>query len=155
MNHPRFRVVALPTEIAQAARKAAANQLPDHAIVAADSSTGYPCRHCLRFAAAGEQLVLFPYVSIAPGRPYAESGPIFVHLDPCMRYAQTSGYPDALREGRVLRAYNRRADMIDATVVNGDGIETVIEDLLRNPKTEFLQVRSVSRGCFTMKIERA
>jgi len=45
--------------------------------------------------------------------------------------------------------------MIDAQVVNGDEPETVIEKLLQNPETAFLHVRSVSRGCYTMQIERA
>jgi hypothetical protein len=45
--------------------------------------------------------------------------------------------------------------MIDAIVVNGEEPESVIEKLLRNPETAFLQARSVSRGCFTMRIERS
>jgi len=45
--------------------------------------------------------------------------------------------------------------MIDAVVVNGEPAEAVIAKLFANPATSFLQVRSVTRGCFTFKIERA
>jgi len=33
--------------------------------------------------------------------------------------------------------------------------EAVIANMLDNPEVAFLQVRSVTRGCFTMKVERA
>jgi Protein of unknown function (DUF1203) len=39
--------------------------------------------------------------------------------------------------------------------VNGNNAETVIEKLLQNPKTEFVDARSISRGCFTFRIRRA
>jgi len=54
----------------------------------------------------------------------------------------------------VIRAYNSENDMIDAIVVADDQPEPVIEKLLQNPDTAFLQARSVSRGCYTFKIER-
>lgn len=114
-----------------------------------------PCRHCLRWAQPGEQVVLFPYASTAPGRPYAESGPIFVHAAPCLRYEETDEFPAAFREGRVLRAYDREQNMIVAEIVNGREPETVIEKLFESPETEFIQVRSADRGCYTFRIERA
>jgi len=121
----------------------------------ADAPTAYPCRHCLRWAQPGESVILFPFASIAPGYPYTETGPIFVHEQSCPRYPAADAYPDEFRKGRVLRAYDSENSMIDAVVVNGEDPETVIERLLQNPETEFLQARSVSRGCFTFKIERA
>src|SRR6059058_1633253 len=106
MKTSNYRIVPLGTEIAEAARRAAQAGAPDHAIVLADSPNGFPCRHCLRWAQPGERLILFPFASIAPGRPYSESGPIFVHAESCERYRTTEEFPTAFREGRVLRAYN-------------------------------------------------
>jgi hypothetical protein len=150
-----FRVVPLSSEVAEEARLRAANGAPDHAYMTADSPAGYPCRHCLQWAQPGERLVLFPYASIPPGRPYAESGPIFVHGGACAPYAATDRYPESFRSHRVLRAYDENDDMIDAIVVDRDQPEAAIEKLLRNPKTKFLQARSLTRGCFTFKIERS
>ena len=155
MKTSNFRIVPLPTDVANAARQAAAAGVPDHAVITADSPTGYPCRHCLRWAKVGEHVILFPYASILPGRPYSESGPIFVHAESCKRYAVTEQYPADFRGSRVLRAYSSNDDMIDAAVVSDNNPEPVIARLLQNPETAFLQARSVTRGCYTFRIERA
>jgi len=154
MKTSKFRIVPLPTEIADAALRAAASGAPDHAVVTADSSTGYPCRHCLLWAQPGERRILFPFAAIPSGRPYAESGPIFVHAKRCKRCVATHEFPADFRKGRVIRAYNSDRNMIDAEVVNGNEPEPIIEKFLENPETAFVHVRSVSRGCYTMQIER-
>ena len=99
-------------------------------------------------------MVLFPFAAIAPGRPYSESGPIFVHAEPCERYATAHEFPSAFRKGRVLRAYNSQHDMIAAEVANEEGPEAVIERFLQRPETAFVHVRSASHGCYTMEVER-
>jgi hypothetical protein len=150
-----FRIVPLPTEIAEKARRLAKTGAPDHAVVVVDSPFGYPCRHCLRWAHPGESVILFPYASIPPGHPYSETGPIFVHAEPCGLYSPTGEYPTDFRNGRAFRAYDANYNMIDAEVANGNDPEAVIEKLLQNPKTEFVDARSVTRGCFTFRILRA
>jgi hypothetical protein len=154
MKNFDFRIVPLPTEVGEAARRAAANEAPDHAVVTADSPAGYPCRHCLRFAKPGERVILFPYMSVPARHPYSESGPIFVHADGCERYQTTCEYPQDFRKGRVFRAYNSNYDMIDAEVANGAEPEVVIEKLFENPETAFVQARSVTQGCYTFGVER-
>jgi hypothetical protein len=99
-------------------------------------------------------MVLFPFAAIPAGRPYSETGPIFVHAEPCDRYSAATEYPAAFREGRAVRAYNSQHDMIAAEVVNGNGPEAVIERFLENPDTAFVHVRSATRGCYTMEVER-
>jgi hypothetical protein len=44
--------------------------------------------------------------------------------------------------------------MIAAEVVNGEGPEAVIERFLEKPETAFVHVRSATRGCYTMEVER-
>jgi hypothetical protein len=154
MKTSKFCIVPLPSEVADAARRASDASAPDHAVVTADSATGYPCRHCLRWAKPGERMILFPFAAIPPGHPYSETGPIFVHKQPCERYAVTGEYPLDFRSGRVFRAYNSEYDMIDAKPVNGGEPEVVIETLLQNPQTAFVDARSADRGCYTFRIER-
>jgi hypothetical protein len=155
MKESTYRIVSLPTEIAASARQAAAAGAPDHARMTVETAESFPCRHCLRWAAPGEEVVLFPYASIPAGRPYAESGPISVHQKDCPRYAQAATYPADFRGGRVLRVYNRRDEIIDAEVVGERDPETVIEMLLRNPEAAFVQARSADRGCYTFTVARA
>jgi hypothetical protein len=45
--------------------------------------------------------------------------------------------------------------MIDAEVANEKEPKAVIEKLLQNPKTEFVDARSATHGCFTFRIVRA
>jgi hypothetical protein len=154
MKTPNFRIVPLRTEVADAARATSKAGAPDHTVVTADSPQGYPCRHCLRWAEPGERMILFPFAAIAPGRPYSECGPIFVHADPCERYRAVSEFPVEFRKGRVVRAYNAQHDMIAAEVANGEGPEAVIERFLQKAETAFVHVRSAVHGCYTMEIER-
>ena len=155
MTTSNFRIVPLPSNLVDEAREAVRRGAHDHALVEVDSPRSFPCRHCLSWAQPGEHGILFTYDSVPAGRPYSESGPIFVHEQRCEPYRATNNYPPDLREGRVLRAYDSQDKMIDAVVVNGEEPETVISKLFSNPATAFLQVRSVTRGCFTFKIERA
>jgi Protein of unknown function (DUF1203) len=154
MKASNFRVIPLKTEVAEAARRTAKNGASDHRVATVDSPRGYPCRHCLRWAKPGEQMILFPFAAIPPGHPYSETGPIFVHEQSCERYAATGEYPSDFRSGRVFRAYNSEYDMIDAKPVDGDEPEAVIETLLQNPQAAFVDARSADRGCYTFRIER-
>ena len=154
MTTSSFRIVPLPSEIADEAREAVRRGAGDHALIEVDSPNSFPCRHCLGWALPRERVVLFPYASIRAGRPYAESGPIVVHEHRCERYGASNSYPPALRNGRVFRAYDSQDNMIDVVVVDGEEPETAVAKLFANPATAFLQVRSVTRGCFTFKIER-
>jgi Protein of unknown function (DUF1203) len=151
----KLRIVPVATDVAEKARRTAASGAPDHAVIKVDSATGYPCRHCLRWAQPGEHVILFPYASIPPGHPYSETGPIFVHAGACERYGASGEYPADFRSGRAFRAYDANYNMIDAEVANENDPEAAIEKLLQNAKTEFVDARSVTRGCFTFRILRA
>jgi hypothetical protein len=45
--------------------------------------------------------------------------------------------------------------MIDAEVADGSEPEGIVEELLQNPETAFVDARSVTRGCYTFRIQRA
>ena len=155
MKTPSFHILPISTEIADAARRAATAGAPDHAVIMVDSPESSPCRHCLRWAQPGERVVLFPYTAVPSGQPYSETGPIFVHSDECQRYSATNEYPADFRNGRVFRAYDSNYSIIDAQVVDGSDTELMIESLFQNPETAFVDVRSVTRGCFTFRVQRA
>ena len=155
MKTATFHIVPLPTEIAEAARRAVNASAADHALITVDSAESNPCRHCLRWAQPGERVILFPYTAIPSGQPYSETGPIFVHSDKCQRYSATNEYPADFRNGRVFRAYDSNYNIIDAQALNGSEPEVVIENLFQNPDTEFVDARSITRGCFTCRVQRA
>jgi hypothetical protein len=155
MKSSNFRIIPLPTEIAEAARSAIKNGAVDHALMTAESPGSSPCRHCLRWAQPGERVILFPYSAIPSGHPYAETGPIFVHAENCQRYGRIDEYPAEFRNDRVFRAYDSNYNLMDAQVVDGSEPETVIERLFQNADAAFVDVRSVTHGCFTFRVQRA
>jgi len=154
MKISSFKVIPLPTETADAARRALNAGVADHALITVDSSESSPCRHCLRWAQPGERVILFPYAAIPSGHPYSETGPIFVHANDCQRYSAINEYPSDFRNGRVFRAYDSSYNIIDAEIVNGSEPEVVIESFFQNPDIAFVDVRSVTRGCFTFRVLR-
>jgi hypothetical protein len=154
MTNNDFRIVALPTALADEARKKAANRAPDHKISIVTDEQSAPCRHCLTCARPGEAVILFPYQAIPSNRPYAESGPVFVHAEACPRYDRPNEFPRELRNGRALRAYNREAEIVAAEIANGAPEDTAAR-LLADEAVDFLHVRSASHGCYTFKVERA
>jgi len=155
MKTSGVRIIPVSSEIADAARRAVKAGAVDHALITVDSPESSPCRHCLRWAQPGERVILFPYTAIPSGHPYSETGPIFVHANDCQRYSSTNEYPADFRDGRVLRAYDSNHNIIDAQVANGSEPEVVIESLFQNADTAFVDVRSVTRGCFTFRVQRA
>lgn len=154
MKSSSFRITPLATEIAEAARSAIKTGAVDHALITAESPGSSPCRHCLRWAQPGEDVILFPYAAIPSGHPYSETGPIFVHAENCQRYSRIDEYPAEFRNGRVFRAYDLNYNLIDAQVVDGRELELVIQKLFENPETAFVDVRSVTHGCFTFRVQR-
>src|SRR6476660_6141646 len=154
MKTSRFQIIPLPTEIADSARSVVSAGAADPALIKVDSLESSPCRHCLRWAQPGERVVLFPYAAIPHGHPYSETGPIFVHANDCQRYSATNEYPGDFRNGRVFRAYDSNYNIIDAQALNGSEPEVVIGNLFQNPDTEFVDVRSITHGCFTFRVQR-
>src|SRR4030095_8367551 len=132
MKTSSFRILPLPTEIADTARRAANAGATDHALITADSSGSAPCRHCLRWAQPGERVILFAYAAIPSGHPYSETGSIFVSANECQRYGAAHEHPDDFRNGRVFRAYDSNYNISDAQVVDGREPEVVIESLFQN-----------------------
>lgn len=154
MKATTYRIVPLTTEVAERARATARTGAPGHAIVTTEAAESYPCRHCLHWAEPGEALILFPFATIEPGKPYAETGPILVHAESCERYRATDEFPADFREERSIRGYDAAENMIAGEVVHGSGPEAVVERLLADSQVAFLHVRSARRGCYTFGIER-
>ena len=118
-----------------------------------------PLRCCLAVAGAGDGILLISYTPLTVASPWAESGPVFVHAEPCSGYRTPDELPGALRTGpRVLRPYHEDGslDYADITVVEaGVDIEDRVLDLLRRPAVHTVHVRALAAQCFTYAVTRA
>jgi len=120
---------------------------------------GHPCRHCLANIDAGKELFVFAYRPFPKLQPYAETGPIFLHAEPCRRYQAEEVTPPVLETSPdfILRGYGQ-----DHRIVYGTGAVTIkaaiaayAQQLLAYPEIAYVHVRSARNNCYQCRIERA
>ncbi|RWO26244.1 MAG: DUF1203 domain-containing protein [Mesorhizobium sp.] len=149
---------ALPTECVRALQRGgpdAYGLIPERKISDGD---GVPCRHCLKNVAAGEAYLVLAYRPFPQLQPYAETGPIFLHAEPCECAAEAEALPEIL-EGSdyIVRGYGS-----DDRIVYGSGgviptaaIAARAESLFERDDIAYVHVRSARNNCYQCRIERA
>lgn len=85
-------------------------------------------------------------------RPFAATGPVYIHAVQCGGYAQTGRLPEQLATGpRVLRTYRGDGTMnYDHNTVVTDQVqlEPIIERLLSQSDVATVHVRTLAPRCF-------
>lgn len=129
-----------------------------------DREGGSPLRCCLRASRPGERLLLVTYAPVRrwaaaagvdPG-PYDESGPVFLHPEPCAGPSDDRWPADFRGAPRVLRAYGANGRIVGGrTLTEDDEPEPAIDELFADDRVAFVHARAVVFGCFTFAIERA
>jgi hypothetical protein len=121
---------------------------------------GVPCRHCQRDVAAGEPYLVLSYRPFPALQPYAETGPIFLHAEPCERYPESDHIPEMFRKnGRryLLKGYNA-ADRIvygTGTIVSPDELAAAATRILAREDVRYVHVRSATNNCYQLRVQRA
>jgi Protein of unknown function (DUF1203) len=150
-----FQVHALPADMLDRVRETGVD-ISGNPIVHLVAGGGEPFRCCLRNAVAGEEAILFGYAPPIPaGSPYREVGPVYAHAQSCEGAAGV-GYPSDWRgRPQVLRAYDDRGWIHDATrVYDGDDPEGVIADMFSEPGVAQIHSRNIAWGCYMFAITR-
>lgn len=136
--------------------------LPDEELAArgalryiVNEKPGYPDRVEMREAEIGETVLLINHVSQPADNPYHASHAIFVREGASETYDAVDEVPDVMR-GRLLslRAFDQDHMMVDADVIDGNGIETVIERFFSNPVVNYIHVHNAKRGCYSGRVDR-
>ena len=121
----------------------------------ADTKPGYPDRIEVRDAEPGEKLILLNYIHQPADNPYRASHAIFVREGAETPYDRTDEIPDALRLRQIsLRAFDADDLMVDADLVDGREMESVIERFFANPHVAYIQAHYAKRGCYAARIDR-
>jgi hypothetical protein len=152
-----FRVLAIPTEVAdevRAAMKAPRYGFPAHTELSIDQA---PCRHCLRLTTPGEdQRILFTYDCFDGVEPLPLPGPVYIHADSCAKYDENAGFPPEIRDRRItFNAYGEGRRLLAQRYVEDGEVESAINELFGDANVRYLHVRSTPAGCYTFRIERA
>jgi hypothetical protein len=122
----------------------------------ADSTPGYPDRIEVRDAEPGETLILLNYIHQPADNPYRASHAIFVREGAETAYDRINEIPDAMRLRQIsLRAFDADDLMVDADLVDGREIESVIERFFADPHIAYIQAHYAKRGCYAARIDRS
>ena len=121
-----------------------------------DAKPGFPDRITMEDAEPGQTVLLLNHVCQSADTPYRASHAIFIREGATQAYDAIDQVPDSLRIRLLsLRAYDDQGMMLDADVVEGMAIETVIARLFDDPAVRYLHVHNARRGCYAGRIDRA
>jgi len=120
-----------------------------------DEKPGFPDRIELRDAEVGETVLLLNHVCLDAMTPYRASHAIFVREGASNTYDAVNQVPESMRCRLLsLRGYSSGAMMLEADVVEGTAIETVIEQIFAHPEVSYIHVHNARRGCYAGRIDR-
>ena len=116
------------------------------------SDGGFPCRSCLNNIAEGDEAILFTYSPFLQKSPYFSQGPVFIHKTACLSYSAKPDVPEIIRHSLLsIRFYNTREELIKATVLPGEEIETPFKDNRDIENTSVIHIHFARPGCFAVK----
>jgi hypothetical protein len=120
-----------------------------------DESPGYPDRITLREVPVGDTVLLLNHVSLNVSSPYRATHAIFVWEGATDRYDEVGLVPEVMRRRLLsLRAFDISGMMQSADVVEGTGIEAVIERMFSDASVSMIHVHNAKQGCFAGEIVR-
>ena len=113
---------------------------------------GVPCRRCMKLVGQGEPYLIVAWRPFAATHAYAETGPVFLHADPCEPDAGVEhGLPEFLTSpDYILRGYDADERIVYGTggVIAREAIPARIEELLGQPAVEAVHIRSSRNNCY-------
>ncbi len=154
-----LRFIALATDTVRALQAGDPDtygQAPERHV---SDGSGVPCRHCLSDVPVGAPFLILAHRPFAEAQPYAETGPIFLHAEPCERHGEGAEVPAQFRnrEQLLIRGYGADDRIVYGTgqVVPSAEIAAVARDLLERPEVAYLHLRSATNNCYQYRIERS
>ena len=151
------RFEGLPTEAVrslQCGEPDAYGRKPERRISDGD---GVPCRHCLKDIVEGEPYLVLAYRPFLSVQPYAETGPIFLHIEACERATVNGERPSILSSPNyIIRGYDDDERIVYGTgaVVPTSEIIERAEKILADKDIAFVHVRSAQNNCFQCRVDR-
>jgi hypothetical protein len=114
-----------------------------------------PCRVCLqRFHVGTEERLLFTYRPEERNGTIGAPGPIFIHAEPCERYAGTEFPADLYSLPLILEARDADHRIPLARRVIGAEADATLELLFTDPDVEYVDIRHGEAGCHITRASR-
>ena len=123
--------------------------------IVVDNKPGFPCRVSLQDAEVGEKVLLMNYEHQPKPTPFQSSHAIFGREWASQAKPDRNEVPEMFRHRLLsVRAFDASGMMIDADVIDGEHLESLIEHLLANKSTDNLHIHNARLGCYAALVER-
>ena len=121
-----------------------------------DAKPGYPDRIELCDVEPGQTVLLVNYTHQPVESPYRSSHAIFVREGAEETFNRVNEVPPSMRIRLLsLRAFDAKGMMLDADVIEGREIETVVARMFADPNVSYIHVHNAKRCCYAARIDRA
>jgi hypothetical protein len=123
--------------------------------VVADETPGFPDRIEMRDFDVGETAILVNYTHLDAASPYRSSHAIYVREGATRAYDAVDEVPGVLRRRLLsVRAFDEKAMMTNADVIDGTDLKGWITRTFENPRVAFIDVHNAKPGCFAARVQR-
>lgn len=123
--------------------------------IVVDNQPGYPCRVSLQDAEVGENVLLMNYEHQPAATPFRSSHAIFVRESVAEARPDKNEVPGLFRNRLLsVRAFDDSGMMIDADVVDGTSLESVLAQMLGKRTTDYLHIHNARMGCYLARVDR-
>lgn len=121
-----------------------------------DAKPGFPCRVSLAEAEPGETVLLLSHEYQPANSPYRAAHAIFVRENAEQAHPAPGEVPFSL-SSRLLsvRAFDADDMMIDAEVLEGEGLSDLLESWFTRPDVAYVHMHNARRGCYAARATRA
>lgn len=117
---------------------------------------GFPCRVTLEYAPVGAHVLLLNHEHQPTDTPYRQRHAIFVTEGATAAARYDGVVPEQLAIRPLsVRAYDADGMMLDADLVDGRDLPTLIDRFFAAPATAYLHAHNAKRGCFAARIDRS
>ena len=160
MTHPasKFACIAIDPAVADRFRATGLDDRgkPLHRMTA-PADFAFPCRVCLQYARAGEDVLLGSYDLPKPQSVYWTPSPIFVHAEPCTPYAGTNEIAEIVRRNAIVSVRAYGADgmcLYDlGQVSDGAAVDAPLARAMADERTSFVNIHTARPGCLLCRVE--
>jgi len=120
-----------------------------------DATPSFPDRVEMRDLELGEHALLMNFTHLDSASPYRSSHAIFVREGASERYDRLNEVPPVMRIRQLsVRAFDEDDMMLEAEVIDGASIESLIERFFADPAVAYMHVHNAKRGCYSGRIDR-
>lgn len=117
---------------------------------------GTPCRVSMADAEVGETVILLNYAHQPEKSPYRATHAIFVREHAQQADIAVNDVPEVIRSRLIsVRLFDRNHMMVDADVVPGNMVSSVISKAFDNPEIAYIHLHNAKPGCFSASVQRS